>query len=57
MYRILARTVMVSMMRSMLQHLTFCCPDYDGSPPNCQRKNDHVIANLYDMISCSYSNL
>ena len=44
------------MMRSMLNHTTFCCPGYNETPSNCQRKNGHVIANLYDIICC-YSNL
>ena len=34
------------MMHSMAENRLFCCPGYDGSPPDCQRKIDHLIANL-----------
>ena len=44
--RTATRTIIVSMLHSMLQYRSVCCAGYNGSPPNCQRKNYHINANM-----------
>ena len=46
--RVLSRNTVISIRLSALQYRPTCCSGYSGSFPNCQRKNDHVINNIYD---------
>ena len=56
--RTLSRNAVISVTLSVLRYRSVCCSGYSGSPPNCQRKNDHIINNIYCIIMmCCYSNL